>query len=86
MIVFFLPKFIRQVAKENTRECDPGHGGIVKRACDGHAEVKLFDDFRNDDANRICRHREHHEHKEGEPLDDGQILFDPPHHSSSGFL
>ena len=69
---FLSSQLVRQIAKKERRERDPGHRGVVKGAADRHAEVKFFDDFRNDDADRIGRHGEHHEHEECQPLDYGQ--------------
>ena len=38
----------------------------------GQREIEGLDDLRNDDADRVGRHREHREHRVGQRLDDGE--------------
>ena len=73
-MVGLLPEAVGQMAEQEAGQRDAAHGRVLKRSGGRQAEMERFDDFGNDDADRIGGHGEHHEHDERQGFYGGQVL------------
>ena len=59
---------VGEMAEQEASQRDAAHGRVLKRSRGRQTEMESFDDFGNDDADRIGGHGEHHEHDERQGL------------------